>query len=102
MNDAAEALGYPVNEAIADAARWIEGVTMYGGMRGWRPACAVLACEVQQLRAENNRLMEICQNTHDRLLSGDEDAELLSIMEEAWDKPPNRPHKGLSEAKSSA
>ena len=55
-NEASEALAYPVDEAIADAARWIEGVTMYGGMRGWRAACAVLAAEVQLLRADAARL----------------------------------------------
>lgn len=56
-NEASEALAYPVDEAVADAARWIEGVTMYGGMRGWRAACAVLAAEVQVLRAAIDEAM---------------------------------------------
>jgi len=84
MNEAEEALGYPVAEALADVAGWIEGATMYGGMRGWRPACAVLACEVQRLQAEVSRLALICQSAHDRLLRGDDDHALLEILEQAW------------------
>ena len=30
------------------------------------------------------RLMAICQNAHDRLLRGDDDSELLAILEQAW------------------
>lgn len=30
------------------------------------------------------RLLAICQNAHDRLLRGDDDSELLAILEQAW------------------
>ena len=30
------------------------------------------------------RLLAICQNAHDRLLRGDDDSELLVILEQAW------------------
>ena len=33
---------------------------------------------------EAARLMCICQNAHDRLLRGDDDSELLAILEQAW------------------
>ena len=49
MNNAEESLGYPLDEALADADRWVDGSTMYHGIRGWRPACAVLACEVRAI-----------------------------------------------------
>lgn len=35
-------LGYPVEEAIADANGWLRGTTMYEGMRGWKAALHVL------------------------------------------------------------
>lgn len=33
---------------------------------------------------EAARLLAICQNAHDRLLRGDDDSELLAILEQAW------------------
>lgn len=67
VNEAAKTLGYPVDEAISDAARWIEGQTMYGGMRGWRPACAVLACEVQLLRLKLRAALDAEERAWERL-----------------------------------
>lgn len=83
-NEPADALGYPVSEAMEDAHRWIDGVCMYAGLRGWRPALAVLAAEVARLQVERGRLLDLCTNAHDRLLRGDSDAELLAMLESAW------------------
>lgn len=48
---------------------------------GWTPPGAY--------KEEVLRLSDICQRAHDRLLRGDEDAEILAMLEEAWNKPPN-------------
>ena len=59
MNKAEESLGYPLEEVLADVERWVEGSTMYHGIRGWRPACAVLACEVERLRKVLNHVVRV-------------------------------------------
>ena len=59
MNKAEESLGYPLEEVLADVERWVEGSTMYHGVRGWRPACAVLACEVERLRKALNYVVRV-------------------------------------------
>lgn len=45
-----------VDEALAFADEWIEGVTVYEGLQGWRVVCATLAAEVRRLRHENAEL----------------------------------------------
>ena len=50
-NKAANALDYPVEEALADARMWVAAAgAMYPGARGWRPAMAVLVDEIDRLR----------------------------------------------------
>lgn len=41
-----------VDEALGFADQWIEGVTVYEGLQGWRIVCATLAAEVRQLRSD--------------------------------------------------
>ncbi len=62
--------------------------------------------EISQLRAGNanlrrevSRLQNICVMAHDRLLRGDEDAELLAILERAWKLSPNAGVTGAELAK---
>lgn len=45
-----------VETALAFADKWIDGVTVYNGMDGWRIVCAVLATEV---RRQQNRWIKI-------------------------------------------
>lgn len=40
--------------------------------------------DVDNMAKEIKRLQEICQNTHDRLLRGDSDVELMEMLEKAW------------------
>lgn len=53
----------------------------------------VLEAALDARAKEINRLMTICQTAHDRLLRGDQDAELLAILEAAWK---DRPTDGTS------
>ncbi len=39
------------------------------------------------LAAEIDRLKEICQTAHDRLLRGDSDAELMELLATSWQRP---------------
>lgn len=43
-----------------------------------------LAATIDDGAREIERLLAICQNAHDRLLRGDDDSELLAILEQAW------------------
>lgn len=72
---------------------WADGVHTCG-THCQRPMC-VLRRENAELRQrlaqqpaavpdESARLMCICQNAHDMLLRGDDDGELLAILEQAW------------------
>ena len=72
---------------------WADGVHSCG-TNCKRPMC-VLRRENAELRDrlaqqpaaapnEAARLLAICQNAHDRLLRGDDDSELLAILEQAW------------------
>jgi len=45
---------------------------------------SALAATIDEAAREIERLMAICQNAHDRLLRGDDDSELLAILEQAW------------------
>lgn len=48
---------------------------------------------------EIKRLQSIAQQAHDRLLRGDDDNELLSILEAAWKQRPNADVTGLAPGK---
>ena len=45
---------------------------------------SALAATIDEAAREIERLLAICQNAHDRLLRGDDDSELLAILEQAW------------------
>jgi transposase-like protein len=42
--------------------------------------------ERDEAREESKRLEQLCANVHDRLLRGDDDEELLTMLSEAWAK----------------
>jgi chromosome segregation ATPase len=44
------------------------------------------AAEIERLKKENERLVELCTNVHDRLLRGDSDMDLLKMLCEGWQK----------------
>lgn len=46
--DIANASAMDVETALVFADKWIDGVTVYEGMEGWRIVCAVLATEVRR------------------------------------------------------
>ena len=48
---------------------------------------STLAAERRQERAERERLLGICVSAHGRLLRGDSGAELLEVLEQAWENP---------------
>ena len=43
-----------------------------------------MAATIDEAAREIERLTCICENTHNRLLRGDDDSELLAILEQAW------------------
>jgi hypothetical protein len=43
---------------------------------------------------ENDRLLKLCVNVHDRLLRGEKDSQLLVRLAEAWQGPNARPDAG--------
>ena len=45
---------------------------------------SALAATIDEAAREIERLTCICENTHNRLLRGDDDSELLAILEQAW------------------
>lgn len=64
-----------------------------GGLGGWRGVevldrllSIIDSAKTEQpgVPDEAARLLAICQNAHDRLLRGDDDSELLAILEQAW------------------
>lgn len=50
--DGAFDIGYPLEEAIADANGWLRGTTMYEGMRGWKATLLVIMADRDRLTAE--------------------------------------------------
>ena len=54
-----------IDEAIRLAGEWVEGVTVYEGVGGWRVACKTLADEVERLGEEVERLTAIVRSGHD-------------------------------------
>ena len=45
---------------------------------------SALAATIDEAARDIERLACICENAHDRLLRGDDDSELLAILEQAW------------------
>ena len=43
---------------------------------------------IDAMQAEIDRLKRICETTHDRLLRGDSDKELLAMLQEGWQGKP--------------
>ena len=72
---------------------WADGVHTCG-THCQRPMCVLrrenvalrerLAQQPAAVPDEAARLLAICQDAHDRLLRGDDDSELLAILEQAW------------------
>lgn len=63
----------------ADAARTLErelqeAISERDSERRWADQCA----------AEAHRAIQICENVHDRILRGDSDAALMTLLEAAW------------------
>ena len=78
---------------ISRALEWVRGATegdagrrehlpaIEEAVAAYNPNCGARTVSVVDDAA---RLMAICQNAHDRLLRGDDDSELLAILEQAW------------------
>lgn len=57
-NESAFDIGYPLDEALADANWWLRGTTMYEGMRGWKAALSVIMADRDRLTARNAELVK--------------------------------------------